>query len=81
MINGFIRPTRDMPDNVFRFRRLKWGPPKRFPVLSELPSQQKKRRDADPVSLLLWGVILASLLIIGAYVVGEVTTVLSAGRA
>lgn len=66
-----------MPDNVFKFRRLKWGPPKRLPVLSDLPSEQTKRRDLDPVVLLLWGVILASLLIIGAYVVGEVTAILT----
>ncbi len=66
-----------MPDNVFRFRRLKWGPPKRLPVMGDLPAEAKNRKGADPVATLLWGVIFASLLIIGAYVVGEVTTVLS----
>jgi hypothetical protein len=66
-----------MPDNVFKFRRLKWGPPKRLPVLSDLPTESKKQRDTDPVALLLWGVILASLLIIGTYVVGDVQTALS----
>lgn len=77
MINGFIRPTRDMADHVFKFRRLKWGPPKRLPVRSDVSTEPKKQRDADLVALLLWGVIRASLLIIGTYVVGDVPTALS----
>jgi hypothetical protein len=46
-------------------------------MLGDLPTKPIKRRDANPLILLLGGVILASLLIIGSYVAGEVTTALS----
>lgn len=57
------------PNNIFRFRRLKWADPEKLPVLKEYG---KPRRSVDVVMLLLIAVIAVSVAVSGYFVSREI---------
>jgi len=61
------------PDNIFRFRRLKWAAPKVFKVLPD--SAPRRVRRPDRVVMVLIAAIDISLVVSGVLLADEVAAV------